>query len=504
VLVTLNNLAFIEHGLGDQDEAIKHYNEALSGRTEVLGAEHPRTITSAINLALTLAEAHRATDAESVLRASIQTLERTLGNENRLALLQKANYARVLVDIGRVEEGEELLRDSAKMLEAGLGGAHPDAVSVRRMLVIHLMSLEEFEESEAILRDLHRVQSEVYGVADPRTLDEQLRLATFLQERQAHEEAEDLYRQAVGVGEATLGKNHLTTLNALLGLAALLDETGAHSPAESILADVLKRTETAYGRGSDEYQNVLHRLAFFYLENDRSADAEPLFHELAEFADQRGDQRSAIWLWRLECSALSDQGSLEKAVALCRKAVNEAVAVVGAYDPLALGAKSDLASLLIDAESYDDARDLCEQVLDAYNGEADIDPRKRAGFQVMLGIALVETGQAQAAVSHLEQAIEMREQELGDGHWLTWNARSWLGRCRSLLGKFDEAEALLIPSYEHLKEEKGAMDIRTQRARRSIIALYELWGREEQARPFLQPADRSTSPPNSGSRGGAP
>ena len=52
---------------------------------------------------------------------------------------------------------------------------------------------------------------------------------------------------------------------------------------------------------------------------------------------------------------------------------------------------------------------------------------------------------------------------------------------RSFLGRFDEAEPLLVEGYDRLTETRGEQDRATQRARDYLAAHYERRGLPEQA-----------------------
>jgi hypothetical protein len=61
-----------------------------------------------------------------------------------------------------------------------------------------------------------------------------------------------------------------------------------------------------------------------------------------------------------------------------------------------------------------------------------------------------------------------------------------VGAALSGLGRFDEAEPLLLGSYEALATEKGAAIYRED-ARRRLIGLYEAWNKPDSAAKFRAP-----------------
>ena len=67
------------------------------------------------------------------------------------------------------------------------------------------------------------------------------------------------------------------------------------------------------------------------------------------------------------------------------------------------------------------------------------------------------------------------------GHWRIAHAESVRGACLVELGRFEEAESLLVDSLRVLRETKGEEDEVTRDARRRLVVLYERWGRRDDA-----------------------
>jgi tetratricopeptide (TPR) repeat protein len=63
-------------------------------------------------------------------------------------------------------------------------------------------------------------------------------------------------------------------------------------------------------------------------------------------------------------------------------------------------------------------------------------------------------------------------------------ARSIWGECLAALQRYDEAEPLLIESYQSLKMSQGPHNPRTEVALRRVVALYESWQKSELAAQY--------------------
>ena len=84
-------------------------------------------------------------------------------------------------------------------------------------------------------------------------------------------------------------------------------------------------------------------------------------------------------------------------------------------------------------------------------------------------------------MTKLREAQTIRADVFAEGHWRIAEAESALGACYAALSRFEQAEPLLLASYEALAENLGPTDPRTQRALDDLIALYDVWNKPDQA-----------------------
>jgi serine/threonine-protein kinase len=103
---------------------------------------------------------------------------------------------------------------------------------------------------------------------------------------------------------------------------------------------------------------------------------------------------------------------------------------------------------------------------------------------IINGLILAKTGQSQEGEKILREAVKLRTGSLPKGHYWVALANSALGECLTIEKRYDEAEPLLLASYESLKSSQGASNPRTQIALQRIIALYEKWGRLDAASAY--------------------
>jgi len=103
---------------------------------------------------------------------------------------------------------------------------------------------------------------------------------------------------------------------------------------------------------------------------------------------------------------------------------------------------------------------------------------------IINGLILAKTGQPQEGEKILREAVKIRTDLLPKGHYWVALANSALGECLTIEKRYNEAEPLLLASYESLKSSQGASNPRTQIALQRLITLYENWGRSDAANAY--------------------
>jgi serine/threonine-protein kinase len=103
--------------------------ETLGIQTRVLGPQHPDTLKSRMNLAVTIASQGRKAEAEAFGRETLGIQTRVLGPEHPATLLSKMNLADAIASQGRYTDAEALHRETLAVRQRVLGPDHPETVN---------------------------------------------------------------------------------------------------------------------------------------------------------------------------------------------------------------------------------------------------------------------------------------------------------------------------------------------------------------------------------------
>ena len=133
-LTSQGNLAGAYESAGRLEEAIPLYEQTAADSERVLGADHPDTLTSRNNLANAYRAAARLDQAIPLFERTLADRERVLGADHPDTLGSRHNLAGAYQSAGRLDQAIPLFEQTAADSDRVLGADHPDTLTSRNNL----------------------------------------------------------------------------------------------------------------------------------------------------------------------------------------------------------------------------------------------------------------------------------------------------------------------------------------------------------------------------------
>jgi hypothetical protein len=114
------------------------------------------------------------------------------------------------------------------------------------------------------------------------------------------------------------------------------------------------------------------------------------------------------------------------------------------------------------------------------------DPLGTMTARHFLGWVLLEKEKADEALTILEQVIADCEDLLPNGYIATSQFMNTYGRCLTFLRRYEKAERVLLKAHECEIQMRNATHLYVRRCVRSLISLYEAWGKVEAAKQWRE------------------
>ncbi len=206
--------------LGEYEVAERLLQHALERRQDVLGSEHPNTLSTINGLAAAFSFERRYDEAEAMRRELVATYQRTLGPEHPATLTSMSNLASTINMQGRHAEAEAMHCETLAIKQAVLTPEHSSTLRSMSGLASAINRQGRNAEAEELFREVVEIQRRVLGLEHPSTLTSMINLANAINQQGRQTEAEELYREVLELRERVLGPQHPFTLAARRNLRA--------------------------------------------------------------------------------------------------------------------------------------------------------------------------------------------------------------------------------------------------------------------------------------------
>ncbi len=464
--------------------------------------------------------------AGDLLARGAARIETELEGEPEVQATLMEAIAEVYVRLGRFDGAEPLYQRSLALRRDVLGPNHLDvAATLRKLAWLHI------ERGDFGGADSLGAQALAIVGPDARTVDAARLL--FVLGRSRFEQADypvadSLHQRAGTLFRFHLGRDDDETISNLGQLAHVAEALGDDSLAVEHASDVLASRRRVNGNEHPYVAEALNDVAFTLRKQGRYDEAEPLYREsIAIKRRLLGEDHPAV------ATSLNNLGVMfgiagrydevgplfEEALAIRRDRYGEVHPSVGST-------LSSLSMLAITQEDYElavaqqnEALGIFEQLYDGdhpsitntllnkaqvryrqgqfrdaeriYRDALAMERRLRGGDHEQVaktlnnvGASLIGQARYDDAQPFLEEALAMYRRVLGPDHAALATPMRHLGRIATARSRYEEAEQWLTDALRLQTNHLGPEHPATGPTREAMVALYEAWGRPQDADRF--------------------
>ena len=460
--------------------------DTLRYRTAKFMGRHPRSVASALAMALLLAGLvafHTSRLAAERDRARVEAQKAAKVSEVLSGLLTAADpYA-----VSREPTVRGLLDAAAERLPKELAGQPEVQAEMLGVMGRVYQRMDLFDKAKPLLEEALALSRRVHGPEHERVAQGLHDLGVLRRQTGNLTAAGPLLEDALAMRRRLLGAEHKDVADTLEALADLYGTRG-EGPLESVIREALAIRRKVLGEGHRDTVSSLNWLGLLLLqEKSDVAGAEPLLREgLAANRKLLGEGHPDVAraLGNLAIAAEA-RGAYAEAEALQRQALSISRAALGDRH-LDVGVTLyNLGWTLRLQGRYDEAAAAVEEALRITRPVLGDDHLRTVNFSVGLARIQVARGRAAAAEPALRHALRVRESKLPPDDYRIGSAKSLLGAALTQRRRYEEAKTLLIDAHRILAAAsatggKAAREDAEATLPR-LVALYEAVGRPEQA-----------------------
>ena len=424
--------------------------------------------------------------AQDLLRRGIRRADE-LAHEPLVQAAMLEALGRVQRSLGEYAEARVLLERSLLIREQQRGGDHPELantlVELADVLRLQGMYPEALQRAERALRIRQSAQQAPHAIAET-----QIQVAALLVYLGDMTRATALVQQAVDTLETAEPPDAPALARALMRLGSMHQRVGDYANAEAVFRRMLDHTRRSLPADDPLVGDALLNIGYVLLESgNRLEEAEQLIQAGLEVRRRSLGPSNPLFGHALGDLAQVQllRGKYDEAIENLRQHVVVLERAYGPDYPIIADGTSRLADGYREAGRLAEAERAYEKALAIAMRTHGPDHTATAGIlSAYARLRLAQKRYAEAE-EHMRRAISIRERALGPNVGLVGYMKGLLAEILIAQDRYVEAESLLKEGIEYTRQ-SGIRPIHRdyQALMRTIVQLYERWGRPELAQPY--------------------
>ncbi|MFO7550060.1 MAG: toll/interleukin-1 receptor domain-containing protein [Haliea sp.] len=420
-----------------------------------------------------------------------EMLEDAVGLRRHLAELPREelagsllNLANVVLETAQYDRAAELYQEALAVLATGTDDGGELRIDINAALAELYFRTGDYARAEPVLQQVLAERLKRFGPEDPSVAKaiEELGLNQFDQGNL--EQAELRLREALDLRWRILGEEpHPHLAENLNNLALVVMTAGNYDEAESLYRDALAMNRRLYGESHPEVALSLGELGGMYRNQGNLPKAEASYREaLAMQRDLLGDEHPEVARLMSSLAFIyHDKGSLDEAMALSTAALEIQRKILDDGHPNIGSTLAVLGRWQMEAGDLTVAESRLREALVIQQAALTPDHPDLAITRVDLAEVLLLAGDSQEALVQARLGEAALVKSLSESHWITAVARHAHGAALHAQGEFNAAEPLLRSSYEQLAADPAARPAFIDKARNSLVEVYDMLGMPAEA-----------------------
>ncbi len=412
--------------------------------------------------------------ADAILLAGASRIRADLGNRPEIQAALMGTIGRVYFNLGEYEPSLEMLEQALQLRKLTDGENHPSVAAAEHDLAVTLIRLAEYMRAELLLQSSLAINRREYGSASPEVAKNLFNLAAVHLKTSELDAAEAFANSSIDIYEKLDDKHGIELANAKSALARILQVRGDLDRTEALLLEAIEIVTRTEGPSHPHMPYYLQNLGVLQLSKGDLTAAEKTLARAIETTRRILGEKHHLLAGTLvyQGTLLQAKGDYAGAEQVMRDALLLDIETRGADHPTVAFDMTVLGMLLHDKSDLVAAEGMLRGALEIYENVSDDDHQLTASALTELGAVFNTTGRLTEAQVVLERALKIRSK--ASDPELVAATRVEYADTLSRLGRFDEAEPLLIESLAVLGDKPGR---RQRRASEALMRLYDLSGR---------------------------
>lgn len=365
-----DNLALINHAMGNDIEAELFYREALPLYRSALYNKYQevaKNLNNKLEKLIRLFEPGKGDykPAEPFFRLITNVYRMALNGENSEIDQILTNLADQYVTLGKYVAAESILKQIKKLREESLGDNHPGVAQTLNSLGRLYYFMGNYTIAESLYRQAIEIRRTALGENHSDFSESLNNLALLYHAMGDYAVAKQLYCQALTIRRNTLGKYHPGVVESINNLALLYHAMGNYAEAELLYKDVLENHSKTPNEKHPNIAATKENLANLYYAMSNYATAEVLYQDVVEIKRRTLGENHPEYATSLNNLATLHRamGNYTTAEPLFQQALEIVRTILGEKHPAVAKSQINLAAIYVATDRADEALFKIEHVI---------------------------------------------------------------------------------------------------------------------------------------------
>ncbi len=443
--------------LGHPQAAIGLFVKARATRSTQLGADHPHTLMSMANLAVSYQDAGKLDLALPLHEETLKLRKAKLGADHLNTLASMNNLGNGYRDAGKLDLALPLYEETLKLMKAKLGADHPDTLASMSNLGSGYLNAGKLDLALPLFEETLRLTKAKLGADHPNTLTSMNNLAESFRAARKLDLALPLLEETLKLRKAELGADHPGTLVSMNNLAAGYRDAGKLDLALPLLEETLKLMKAKLGADHPDTLTSMNNLGIGYRDAGKLDLALPLLEETLKLTKAKlgADHPATLTSMANLAEGYRDAEKLELALPLYEETLKLMKAKLGAGHPSTLTSMNNLALGYQAAGKLDLALPLYEETLKLRKAKLGANHPDTLTSMNNLAFGYQDAEKLEQALPLFQEAVAGMEKRRFQHEHSGRIVNNLIG-CYERLKQFDQAEPWRRKSLAVLKDRAGA------------------------------------------------
>lgn len=417
-----------------------------------------------------VADPSESRGAEVTARELLEAGAERIGTELAEQPTVRATMQRVLGEVhyslGSRERAYQLLTGALEQQQRLYGDRHPETATTKLTLAFLHQDDGNYERAEALFRDVLETRTAIHGREHPAVLEALSAIGAFEEVTSNFDAAETAFIDALALARSLADGDDAAVAEAMKNLAGLYRILDRNDDAEPLLRDALAMQQRLYGGPHPETDDTKRQLAGLLRNTRRYEESEALYLEVIESRTRMlgPDHLEVAHTWNSYSQMLADDDRLQQALDANQAFIDIMERAYAGPHPSLGAAYNNRATLLDDLGDLDASVEWFDRSIEMQDRTGLPERHVNRSFPLAnKAFVLNKLGQYADAEAILRDMLELRREHFDEDHVLISELKNELGAALTGLGRYDEAERLLVEVRERYLESLGPDDPRTER-----------------------------------------